>query len=45
MNVLINYNLYKRVIAITLDNAFANNVAIELIRPLFSGFHDELFPC
>ena len=42
-NVLVNYNLHKHIIAITLYNTFANNVAIELIRPHLSGFHEELF--
>ena len=43
LNVLVNFDLHKRVIAITLDNASANNIAIELIRPSLSGFHEELF--
>ena len=43
MNVLVNYDLHKRVITITLDNASTNNIAIELMRHFLSGFHDELF--
>ena len=43
LNVLVNFDLHKRVIAITLDNALANNIAIELMRPNLSGFHEELF--
>ena len=43
MNVLVNYDMHKHVIAVTLDNAFANNVTIELMRPSLSGYHDELF--
>ena len=38
-----NFDLHKRAIAITLDNAFANNLTIELMRPSLSGFHEELF--
>ena len=43
MNVLVNYNLHKRVIAIMLDNVSTNNVVIELMRPQLSGFHGKLF--
>ena len=43
LNVLVNYDLHKRIIAITLDNATTNDVAIELMRPHLSGFHEELF--
>ena len=43
MNVLVNYDLYKRVIAIMLDNASAINVIIELMLLNLSGFHEELF--
>ena len=43
LNVLVNYDLHKRIIAITLDNATSNNVAIELMRPHLSGFREELF--
>ena len=43
LNVLVNYDLHKRSIAITLDNTTTNNVAIELMRPHLSGFHEELF--
>ena len=42
LNVLIDYDLGNRIIAITLDNASANNVAIETLRPLISGYHDVL---
>ena len=43
MNVLVNYDLHKRVIAITLDNASSNKAAIKLMRPHLSEFHEELF--
>ena len=43
LNVLVNFDIHKRIIAITLDNASANNIAIELMRPNLSGFHEELF--
>ena len=43
MKILVNYDLYKCIITITLDNASAINVAMELMRLLFSGFYDELF--
>ena len=43
MNVLVNFELQKRVIALTLDNASANNVAIEIMRTQLSGYHEELF--
>ena len=43
MNVLVNFELQKRIIALTLDNAAANNVAIEIMRPQLSGYHEELF--
>ena len=43
MNVLVNFDLQKRVIAFTLDNASANNAAIEIMRPQLSSYHDELF--
>ena len=43
MNVLVSYELDKRIIAVTLDNVSANNVAIELMRPSLSGFHEKLF--
>ena len=42
-NILVNSDLYKRVIAITLDNASANNISIELMCFSLSGFHEELF--
>ena len=42
LNVLIDYDLGNRIIAITLDNASVNNVAIETIRPLITGYHDVL---
>ena len=34
--------LENLVIALTLDNALANNNAIEILRPLVSGYQDEL---
>ena len=40
LNVLVNYDLHKRIIAITLDSATTNNVAIELMRLHLSGFHE-----
>ena len=43
MNVLVNFDLNKHIIALTLDNTFVNNVAIEIMRPQLSGYHDELF--
>ena len=43
LNVLVNFDIHKRIIAITLDNASANKIAIELMRPNLSGFHEELF--
>ena len=43
MNVLVNYDFHKRIIAITLDNVFANNVVRNLMQPHLSGFHEELF--
>ena len=43
MNVLIDYDLTERVIAVTLDNAAANTLAIDFLRPLVKGFHEELF--
>ena len=43
LNILVNFDIHKLVIAITLDNASANNIAIELMRPSLSGFHEELF--
>ena len=42
LNVLIDYDLRNRVIVVMLDNASANNIAIEILGPLVSGFHDEL---
>ena len=39
LNVLVNFDLHKHVIAIILGNVFANNVAIELMRPNLNGFH------
>ena len=42
MFLIIDYDLGNRVIAVTLDNASMNNVAIEILRPLVSGYHDEL---
>ena len=35
------YDLGNREIVVTLNNACANNIAIEILRPLVSGFHDE----
>ena len=32
MNVLVNFDLHKCVITLTLDNASANKVAIEIMR-------------
>ena len=43
LNILVNYDLHKRIIVITLDNATTNNGAIELMRPHLSGFHEKLF--
>ena len=43
MNVLVNFELQKCVITLTLDNASTNNVAIEIMRPQLSGYHEELF--
>ena len=43
LNVLIDYDLTERVIAVTLDNAAANTRAIDFLRPLVKGFHEELF--
>ena len=43
MNVLVNFDLHKYVIALTLDNASANNVVIQIMRPQLSDYHDELF--
>ena len=43
MNILVNFELHKRVIALTLDNTSANNVAIEIMRPQLSDYHEELF--
>ena len=42
LNVLVDHGLGNSVIAVTLDNASANNVEIEILRPLVSSFHDEL---
>ena len=42
MNVLVNYDLQKSIITITLDNVSANNIAIELMCPSLSGYHEEL---
>ena len=43
MNILVNYDLHKLVIAITLDNKSSNNVGIELMRLHLSEFQEELF--
>ena len=43
LNVLVDYDLTEHVIAITLDNAAANTLAIAFLRPLVKGFHEELF--
>ena len=43
LNILVNYDLHKCIIVIILHNATANNVALELMRPYISGFHEELF--
>ena len=43
MNVLVNFELRKCVIALTLDNASTNNVAIEIMCPQLSSYHEELF--
>ena len=43
MNILVNYDLHKRIIAIKFDNASTNNIAIEIMRLFLSGFHNELF--
>ena len=43
MNVLVNFELQKYVIALMLDNTSANNVAIEIMRPQLSGYNEELF--
>ena len=43
LNILVNFVLHERVRAITLDNASANNIVIELMHPNLSGFHEELF--
>ena len=40
---LVNYNLHKCIITITLDNVSINNVAIEFIRSIPSRFYEELF--
>ena len=40
--VLFEWKLENRIIAFTLDNASANNCAIEIIRPFVSGHHDKL---
>ena len=43
MNVLVNLDLYKPVIAIMLDNAYTNNVTIKLMWPNLDGFYVKLF--
>ena len=43
LNVLVDYVLTERVIEVTLDNAAANSLAIDFLRPLVKGFHEELF--
>ena len=43
LKVLIDYDLRNRVIAITLDSMPANNIVIEILKPLVNGYHDELF--
>ena len=43
LNVLVDYDLTEHVIAITLDNAAANTLAIAFLRLLVKGFHEELF--
>ena len=43
MNILVNCDFNKRIIIFTLDIVSANNVAIELMRPLLSSFYNELF--
>ena len=42
LNVLIYYDLENIIITATLDNAAANNVTMETLRPLVSGYHDLL---
>ena len=41
--ILVRYELDNHVIALKLDNASANNVAIEILRSLVTGYHNELF--
>ena len=52
LNVLVDYDLRNRVIVVTLENASANNAAIEITGPflfvakmgsLLTGYHEELF--
>ena len=43
MNVLANFDLHKRVIALTLNNSSVNNIAIQIMCSQLSGFHNELF--
>ena len=42
MNILIDYDLGNRINTMTLDNASTNNVAIETLTLLVSGYHDVL---
>ena len=39
-----DYSLGSRIIDVTLHNASANNVAIETLRPLVSGYHKVRLP-
>lgn len=43
MNVLVYNNLHRIVIAVTLDNISLNIVAIEIVIPLLSFYHEKLF--
>ena len=43
LNILVNFDIHKCIIAITLVNAFTNNIVIELMHPSVSGFYEELF--
>ena len=42
VNMLEDYTLQNRVIAFTMDNASANDRAIDILRPLVSGHYDSL---
>ena len=42
VNVLEDFTLQNRVIAFTMDNASPNDKAIEILRPLVSGYNDSL---